>query len=160
MRKPPASTLIGVIVEGAKAMCGGVEARDGERSFKVYFPSPKAAFPVMLQGGEGLGWVKWGRRREEPGQGPQGGWARLETVERGGWNKYRPQRAFGLIDRYMEKDAERKSHWFDMPPGYALDCLVIGDGEDRRVYVVTSSPPDEFAWIHDRWPMVRSLDSA
>ncbi len=57
-------------------MCGGVEARDAEKAYKVYFPSPKAAFPVMLEGGEALGWVTWGRRREEPGQGPQGGWAR------------------------------------------------------------------------------------
>lgn len=141
-------------------MCGGVEARDAERSFKVYFPSPKAAFPVMLEGGEALGWVKWGRRKEEAGSGPQGGWARLETVERGGWDKYRPLRAFGLIDRYMEKDASRKSHWFDMQPGYGLDCLLLGEGEGRRVYVVTSTPPEAYAWIHDRWPMVRSLETA
>lgn len=62
-----------------------------------------------------------------------------------------------MIDRYMEKDADRKSHWFDMQPGYGLDCLVLGEGEDRRVYVVTSTPPEAYAWIHDRWPMVRSL---
>jgi len=43
-------------------MCGGVEARDAERSYKVYFPSPKAAIPVMLEGGESVGWVKWGAK--------------------------------------------------------------------------------------------------
>ncbi|WP_218571756.1 hypothetical protein [Stutzerimonas degradans] len=139
-------------------MCGGVEARDAERSYKVYFPSPKAAIPVMLEGGESLGWVKWGRRREEAGQGPQGGWARLETVERGGWAKYQPIKAYGLVQRFMEKDAERKSHWFDVEPGFALDCLVLGEGEQRRVYVITSSPPEEFAWIHDRWPAMHRYE--
>lgn len=147
-------------------MCGGVEARDAEKAYKVYFPSPKAAFPVMLEGGEALGWVTWGRRHEEPGQGPQGGWARLETVERGGWEKYRPLRAFGLVQRYMEKGqpdekGKKQSHWFDMPEGYALDCLVLGEGEQRRVYVVTSTPPEEYSWIHDRWPMtVRLITTA
>lgn len=144
-------------------MCGGVEARDKNRAYqavKVYFPNPKAAFPVVLEDGTDLGWVPWGRRREQPGKGPQGGWAKLETVERGGWEKYHPQRALGLISRYMEKDAERVSHWFDMNEGYALECLVIGEGEDRRVYVVTTSPPEEYAWIHDRWPMVSALPAA
>ncbi|WP_421684487.1 hypothetical protein HKW98_09070 [Stutzerimonas urumqiensis] len=141
-------------------MCGGVEARDAERSYKVYFPNPKAAIPVMLEGGEALGWVRWGRRREEPGKGPQGGWARLETVERGGWDKYQPLRAYGLVQAYMEKDADRKSHWFQMDAGFALDCLVLGEGEERRVYVVTSAPPAEYSWIHDRWPIVRNLQQS
>ncbi|OSO71396.1 hypothetical protein B6N17_020410 [Stutzerimonas stutzeri] len=57
----------------------------------------------------------------------------------------------------MEKDAERTSHWFDVEPGFALDCLVLGEGDQRRVYVITSSPPEEFAWIHDRWPMATLL---
>ncbi|MTZ12799.1 hypothetical protein GNE00_03530 [Pseudomonas sp. JL972] len=58
----------------------------------------------------------------------------------------------------MEKDAERKSHWFDVEPGFALDCLVLGEGEQRRVYVITSSPPEEFAWIHDRWPAMHRYE--
>jgi hypothetical protein len=141
-------------------MCGGVEARDKDRAYqavKVYFPNPKAVFSVILDDGTDLGWVPWGRRKEQAGSGPQGGWAKLETVERGGWEKYHPQGALGLISRYMEKDAERDSHWFDMAEGYALECLVIGESEVRRVYVVTTTPPEEFAWIHDRWPMVTKL---
>lgn len=141
-------------------MCGGVEAKDKNRAYepvRVYFPNPKAAFPVILEDGTDLGWVHWGRRKEQLGTGPQGGWAKLETVERGGWEKYHPQRAVGLVNRFMEKDAERVSHWFDLEDGYGLDCLVIGDAEDRRVYVVTSAPPAEYEWVHDRWPKVAQL---
>jgi len=57
----------------------------------------------------------------------------------------------------MEKDADRVSHWFDMNPGFALECMVVGEGEDQRVYIVTTSPPEQYAWIHDRWPMIARL---
>jgi hypothetical protein len=141
-------------------MCGGVEAKDKNRAYeavKVYFPNPKAAFPVMLEDGTDLGWVPWGRRKVQAGDGPPGGWAKRETIDRGGWDKYRPQRALGLISRYMEKDAQRVSHWFDMNDAYALECLVIGEADQRRVYVVTAAPPAEYAGIHDRWPVLRPL---
>ncbi len=141
-------------------MCGGVEAKDKNRAYepvRVYFPNPRAAFPVLLEDGTDLGWVAWGRRKEQPGSGPQGGWAKLETIVRGGWEKYHPQRGVGLVTRYMEKDAERVSHWFDMNEGHGLDCLVIGEPDNRRVYVVTTSPPPEYAWVHDRWPMITTL---
>jgi len=54
----------------------------------------------------------------------------------------------------MEKDAERVSHWFNVDNGCALECLVIGKDDERRVYVVTTTPPQEFAWVHDRWPLI------
>lgn len=54
----------------------------------------------------------------------------------------------------MEKDTERVSHWFDMNEGFGLECLILGEGDARRVYIVTTSPPPEFAFIHDRWPMI------
>jgi putative SOS response-associated peptidase YedK len=85
------------------------------------------------------------------------GGAKLETVERGGWEKYHPQRVFGFIQRYMEKDAERTSHWFDLEPSFALDCLLIGEGDAQCLYIVTTAAPPEFAWIHDRWPLVRPI---
>jgi len=138
-------------------MCGGIEARDAQKSYKVYFPSPKAAIPVLSKDGIDLGWVRWGRRKGEPGGTPQGGWAKLDTVDRGGWDKYHPQHVLGLVERYMEKDSERTSHWFDVGQGFALECLLVGEGDDQRVYVVTTSPPPEYAWIHDRWPLLAAI---
>ena len=67
-----------------------------------------------------------------------------------------PQRVLALAQRYMEKDATRTSHWFDMAPGFALDCLLIGEGEHRCLYVVTTSPPLD-AGIHNRWPLLKSI---
>lgn len=142
-------------------MCGGVEAREADKIWRIYFPNPKAALPVLLEDSGQRDWITWGRRREQPGYGPEGGWARLNSVEAGSWAKYHPRRGFGMVQRFMEKEGQpgeknRASHWFDVPDGQALECLVIGEGEQRRVYVVTTTPPTELAWIHDRWPLLTS----
>ena len=52
-------------------MCGGVEARDAVKTYKVYFPSPKAAIPVLGAGGEDLGWVRWGGVRASRERAPK-----------------------------------------------------------------------------------------
>ena len=64
-----------------------------------------------------------------------------------------------MVQRFMEKDGHpgdknRQSHWFDVPEGSALECLVIGEGEQRRVHIVTTNAPAEYTWIHDRWPLL------
>lgn len=143
-------------------MCGGVEAREADKVWRIYFPNPKAAIPVQIEGSGQLDWIHWGRRKEEPGSPPQGGWARLSTVKAGGWDRYKPRRGFGMVQRFMEKegqlgDKNRPSHWFDVQAGHALECLIIGEGEQQRVYVVTTDPPAEYAWIHDRWPLLTEL---
>lgn len=143
-------------------MCGGVEAREAEKVWKIYFPNPRAALPVLLQDGGQLDWIQWGRRKEEPGDGPPGGWARLSTVQAGGWVRHRPQRGLAMVQRFMEEDGypgdkNRQSHWFDVPEGYALECLVVGEGDQRRVYVETTDAPAEYAWLHDRWPLLQKF---
>lgn len=145
-------------------MCGGVEAREADKVWKIYFPNPKAAIPVLFEDSSQLEWIHWGRRQDEPGTGPEGGWARINTLQAGGWRKYRPRRGFGMVQRFMEKEGKpgeknRPSHWFDVQEGCALECLVIGEGDERRVYVVTTDPPAEYAWIHARWPLVTPLDA-
>lgn len=67
-----------------------------------------------------------------------------------------------MAQRFMEKEGRpgeknRISRWFDAPEGYALECLVIGEGEQRQGYFVTTPPPAEHSWIHDRWPLFTAL---
>jgi len=47
-----------------------------------------------------------------------------------------------MVQRFMEKEG-----------------LVIGEGEQRRAYIVTTDPPAEYAWIHDQWPLLTQLDT-
>ncbi|MDW3716586.1 hypothetical protein [Pseudomonas sp. 2023EL-01195] len=140
-------------------MCDGVEAREADRTWKIDFTSQDAAIPVLFEEGGQVEWISWGRREDQLGNGPAGGWADLAAIRAGGWAQYQPRRAFGLVRRFRKEEdhmgeENRSSYWFDIPQGQALECLVIGEGEERRVYVVTTAPPEEYTCIHDRWPVL------
>lgn len=138
-------------------MCGGVEisgqyTRTGEQ-LRIYFPNPRAALPI-LGGSDEVVWVPWGRRREQAGKGPAGGWAWLSSIEDGKWEKYGPTQVSIPAARFMEKDEERVSHWFDLEPGQMIQGIVIGEGDQQKLYVVTTEPPSGQEWVHDRWPLI------
>lgn len=110
-------------------MCGGVEisgryTRTGKQ-LNIYFPNPRAALPVLCSDGSEVAWVPWGRMREQVGKGPAGGWARLSSIEEGRW----------------QKDEEKVSHWFELADSEMIEGLVVGPGEQQRVYVITTEPP-------------------
>jgi len=120
----------------------------------VYFPSPKAALPVLKKDGE-IEWVTWGKRKEEDTTAfPNGGWARLDSIKEGKWQRYQPRPVLLPIQSFMEKDAEKVSHWFDMKAGEAVQGLLTVHDGTARVYVVTTDTPAEFSYIHDRWPRI------
>jgi putative SOS response-associated peptidase YedK len=120
----------------------------------VYFPSPKAALPELKKDGE-IEWVTWGNRNEENVPVfPNGGWARLDSIKNGKWQRYQPRPVLIPIQSFMEKDAEKVSHWFDMKTGEVLQGLLTVHDGSARVYVVTTDTPAEFSYIHDRWPRI------
>jgi len=73
-------------------MCGGIKYTDKQnKTWTVYFPSPKAALPVLKKDGE-IEWVTWGKRKEEDTTAfPNGGWARLDSIKEGKWQRYQPR---------------------------------------------------------------------
>lgn len=132
-------------------MCGGIEYKDGSRILRIYFPNPKAALPVRRKSGD-VTWLPWGRRETETVPMPQGGWAQLESIQAGKWEKYQPRPVLIPALRFMEKDDHRVSHWFEVPALEMIQGLVASVSDDSRVYVVTVQTPLEFPHIHDRWP--------
>jgi len=136
-------------------MCGGVKYTDNQnKTWTVYFPSQKAALPVLKKDGE-IEWVTWGKRKEENApEFPNGGWARLDSIKQGKWQRYHPRPVLIPIHSFMEKDADKISHWFDMKPDEVLQGLLTIQDSVARVYVVTTDTPAEFSYIHDRWPRV------
>jgi len=131
-------------------MCGGVEYLREEKKVRTYFPNPQALLPVLLKDGS-LNFLPWGRRKEQPGQLPLGGWARLESIQSGRWDKYFPKPVLIPVLQFMEKDKNRKSHWFPVLKGQYIQGLLAHYENEVRVYVVTLVPKLENA-IHDRWP--------
>ena len=133
-------------------MCGGVYYSFKGEDYRVYFPNPKAKLPVIQKSGDRV-LLPWGRRKEQPGHLPPGGWARHESILEGRWDKYFPVPVKLDIQQFMEKDIEGKSHWYDITKGKFIQGLVARDGQEQRVYVVTIVPEMDDA-IHDRWPRI------
>lgn len=136
-------------------MCGGIKYTDKQlKTWTVYFPSPKAALPVIKKDGE-IEWVTWGKRKEETvPYFPNGGWARLDSIKEGKWQRFHPIPVLLPLNAFMEKDHDKVSHWFNMKPDEVIQGLLTVHDDAARVYVVTTDTPPEYSYIHDRWPRV------
>jgi hypothetical protein len=136
-------------------MCGGVQYPYQGKTIKIYFPDPNARLPILMKD-QSIEFMPWGRRREQAGHLPQGGWARHESVLNGVWDKYQPVPVKIQVDAFMEKDQNKVSHWFNLEQGQFIQGVLANRGDEHRVYVVTVTPPMDNP-IHDRWPRIIGL---
>lgn len=130
----------------------GAEAAAKHSAYRVYFPNPKAA--LRVEPDTNL-WLPWGRRKEQPGDWPEGGWAREESLGKGYWLRWHPERVVVRPVQWMEKDRHRVSRWFEMEPGQGILCLRLDTAPGTPLYVVTRpAAGDYLADIHDRIPVL------
>jgi len=66
-------------------MCGGVRYN----SIQVYFPNPQTQLSVIMKDGN-ISLLPLGRRKEQEGNLPLGGWARLDSINAGKWEYVQP----------------------------------------------------------------------
>lgn len=133
-------------------MCGGVTYQQNKQDVRVYFPNPKALLPVRTKNKETI-LLPWGRRKEQAGKLPLGGWARIDSIYSGRWDRWFPTPVKLPIKSFMEKDIVGESHWFDVSDGQCIQGLVARNNHEQRVYVVTITPEMADA-VHERWPRV------
>lgn len=139
---------------GEMGMCGGVLYAEQGVERRVYFPNPQAQLPVRCKGAA-VQEVTWGRRKEQAGVLPQGGWARLDSVKAGAWQRYHPRPVKIIVQGFMEKDLAGVSHWFAVLSGQYIQGLLAYDGSLARVYVVTVKAKD--GAVHSRWPRLLTV---
>jgi len=86
-------------------MCGGVAYLNGSEVVRAYFPNPEARLPVLRRDGE-IELVRWGRRESDKEclTLPRGGWARLDSLRAGKWDRWFPKPIRIPALSYMEKD--------------------------------------------------------
>lgn len=133
-------------------MCDGIYYSGNGHDIRVYFPNPKAQLPVRTRTGSTC-LLAWGRRHEQAGRLPLGGWARLDGIYAGRWDRWFPVPVKIPARSFMEKDLEGHSRWYDLTRGQWIQGLVARDRHERRLYVVTIEP--ELAeTIHARWPRI------
>lgn len=132
-------------------MCGGVRFSTKGKETKVYFPNPQAQLPILLKNMDVV-LTPWGRREQQAGKLPLGGWARHDSILAGKWDYANPRPVKIVVDAFMDKDKYKVSHWFTMEPGTYIQGLIARLNNECRVYVVTIEP--DFKTIHDRWPRI------
>ena len=78
-------------------MCGGVQFDSNGLTIKIFFPNPKAWLPVLTRQDD-LIQIPRGRREQQPGQTPLGGWTRLDSIRTGVWERFQPRPGKIIID--------------------------------------------------------------
>lgn len=121
--------------------------------YTISFNNAKAVLPVKLKDGE-IKLVTWGRRENENGELPLGGWARLFAIKNDNkWNLYLPKAVQIPVDKFMEKNFEGKSCWYEVTKGKCIQGLLAHENNEYRVYIVTVDPEDLMN-CHYRWPHI------
>lgn len=139
-------------------MCGGVYYSIEGQDVRIYFPNPKAVLPVKMKNKK-IELLPWGRRKEQAGILPLGGWARLDSIYAGRWDKWFPKPVKLPLKSFMEKDLEGQSHWFDLTKGQCIQGLIARDKYEQRIYIVTITPEFEDA-VHNRWPRIINVNTS
>jgi len=140
-------------------MCGGVYYTYNGNDTRFYFQNPKAVLPVKIRNGQSI-LLPWGRRKNQTGKLPLGGWARLDSIYAGRWDRWFPKPVKLTIKSFMEKDIESHSHWFDLTTGQYIQGLIAREGSEQRVYIVTIVPEMSDA-SYERWPkLISGIDKS
>jgi len=122
------------------------------KKYTVYFARTNAMLPVRLASGE-TRLVNWGRRQDENGEMPLGGWARLQSIHDGKWGQYTPKPVRLPIDKFMKTDYESHVHWHEVTRGQWIQGLLAQEESEYRVYIVTIIP-ELLDVCYDRWPRI------
>jgi len=123
-----------------------------DKFLRVLFPNPKAA--LLVNPLTNL-WLPWGRRKEQPGGWPVGGWAREESLDKDYWKRWHPEQVIVYPLRWMEKDRTRASRWFELKEGHGLLCLRLDAAPGTPLYVVTRPADGVYQEeVHERRPVV------
>ena len=95
----------------------------------------------------------WGRRPYEAGSLPLGGWCRDDLLAEGQLDCWFPQKALILIIAFGIRDVLGKVSWFKLSAGEFLQGIVLGEGDEQRVYLLITLTKrlDNFFW---HWPLI------
>lgn len=125
------------------------------KMYTIYFSHAKAVLPVKLKSGQ-IKLVAWGCREQDNSEMPLGGWARSSQLKNGEntkWNMYLPRSVKIPVEKFMEKNFEGKSCWYEVTKGKYIQGLLARHNEEYRIYIVTIDPEDLMN-CHYRWPHI------
>lgn len=122
------------------------------QSYKIKFKDPKAKLPIRCRDGS-IELRGWGRRQNEAGNLPLGGWAKLQDIQQRQWDSYFPKPVKLDVIGFMESDFEDQQHWFHLVKGQYIQGLFAHYDQESRIYIVTIDPVRHDN-IFQRWPRI------
>lgn len=144
-------------------MCGGLifKTNKNEQFITAYFPRP---YTKIYGVNRELKIIEayWGKRDEIEFKDinmPKTGWARIESLEKGFWNKFEYTKVLIPAYKYMEKDKTGHSHWFMLNENEFIEAILIVKENLNFIYIVTVPSTEEYSKIHNRWVSVVYLDN-
>ena len=111
----------------------------GGRTHSPRYCDAGACLPVRLRGG-GIQVLPWGRRTEEAGRLPAGGWAALEAIHAGEWQRWQPLPVKVPVTVLYLADLHGDRLAVTPVMGQCLQGLVARIALERRVYLVALPP--------------------
>ncbi|MEZ0237880.1 MAG: hypothetical protein ACAH06_07435 [Methylophilaceae bacterium] len=128
-------------------MCDGIEI-EGK---KIIFGEGRDLLPIT-HADEEVNWVIWGERREGDCY-PHGGWVHPGDLKSSSWRPWRPKEVVIPADRFMVRNDRGKAEWFPLEPGMGIRGMMACRELECRLYIVTTTPPEQYGWAR-RWPDV------
>lgn len=132
-------------------MCEGVRFRKNKEILTSLYRHEKALLPVMLKSGEQI-LLPWGRKHGQPGELPFGGWAKLDAIHGGHWDRFFPIPVKIPCLYYMLIDHEGREKWYQNVMKQKIQGLLAQGKNERRVYIVTVEPDVDMVDFHPHSP--------
>lgn len=139
------------IREWLDSMCHKVIYSYGDKRCKVSFAYENARLPVLTKKSD-VKLFPWGRRKHQPGILPLGGWAMLEDIYDGKWDRFFPKPVKLPILSFLARNFEDKEQWFHLPSDKWIQGLLAREKKEERLYIVTLAPDEESIYL--RWPRI------
>lgn len=133
-------------------MCLSVQYLHDGHKIETDFNNSKALLPVRTKNGDDQ-LLPWGRRKNQRGKLPLGGWANLEGIKAAKWDQFFPKPVQIHLLAFMERDIFDIPHWYPLVRGQWIQGLIAKEAEEVRVYIVTVTPEDPQI-NHARWPRI------
>lgn len=131
------------------AICYSVE---NKHIMITHFTHTKAMLPVKTTFNQ-VQLVPWGRRKEEVGVLPLGGWLSKVSLEKGSFDHFFPKPVKIPVIKFMEYTVEDQPEWFDITNGYWIKGILLRDNHEQRVYTATLTPEMPNTPF-SRWPII------
>ena len=131
-------------------MCDGVEI-EGKQ---IIFGEARDLLPIIHADEEG-NWILWGERREGDCY-PHGGWVRPDDLKTRSWKPWNLKETVIPADRFMVRNQYGQAVWLPLGPGAGIRGMMACQESDCRLYIVTTTPPEQYGWAR-RWPDIVTM---